>query len=89
VGFGRRDHYVIRGKGLERVNIVGMNRHALRSLSILAVFGLALVMIFKGYDAAVITAVVTATALAAADLASRIGSEKKGLESEKKGPDAP
>ncbi|WP_329103223.1 hypothetical protein OG792_26120 [Micromonospora sp. NBC_01699] len=70
------------------MNIVGMNRHPLRALSILAVFGLAFVMIFKGYDAAVITAVVTATALAAADLAGRLGSDKKGIGSEQKGQDS-
>jgi len=39
---------------------------------ILVVFGLAILMIFKGYDPSIITAVVTATSLAAAELVRRI-----------------
>jgi len=38
----------------------------------LVVFGLAILMIFKGYDPSIITAVVTATSLAAAELVRRI-----------------
>ncbi len=54
--------------------------------AILVVFGLAILMIFKGYDPSIITAVVTATSLAAAELVRRVrephrpeeGSEKDG-----------
>lgn len=54
--------------------------------AILIVFGLATVMIFKGYDPSVITAVVTATSLAAAELVRRIREPHRSEEdSEEKG----
>lgn len=63
-----------------RANIASMSKRTGSStwrdvsalIVILIVFGLAVLMIFKRYEPAVITAVVTATSLAAAELVRRL-----------------
>ncbi|WP_131743377.1 hypothetical protein [Actinomadura roseirufa] len=49
-----------------------INRLTVSLLAMGAVFGLAVLMIFKGYDPAVITTVVTGTSFAAAELVRRL-----------------
>jgi len=75
-----------RGQHIQARTRHDSKRGATTVIAILVVFGLVILMIFKGYDPSIITAVVTATSLAAAELVRRIrepyrseeGSDKKG-----------